>query len=590
MSGKISTIKFKNYKRLQNLTLRAEDGNILVGPNNSGKSSILDAFRLLEAGLRYSRHKRPSMLNTAEGYFPGYEIPEQSCPFHLTNVVTNYGDDEACIEFEHENGTKAHLRLGNDRTVRFFIDAGRKRLTTSKNFRESFPVDLIVVPTLSPLESEELLIQSKTVQRNRTTRLAARNFRNIWHLEDQENFEVFKERVERAWNGVSLQPPELVREAQARVEMYFEENRVTREIQWAGFGFQIWLQIHTHLIRGNRNSILILDEPDIYLHPDLQHRLYKDVKSLFGQYFLATHAVEIINVADTSEILMIEPDRKVAKRIKKDSDYDSMLNYIGSAENADFAKIVRIRKVLFVEGQDAKILRRFGRKIALENLANEQKSPIFKLGGFSQWRRADTTIWAFKNLLDIDVNTKCLFDRDYRSPEEVEEFKGNMKKKGLDCFVFSRKEIENYLISPSAISRCVAIRLERAGKDSVKVSEDSILEIFNTIASEFKNSVSAQIVSNELRYARENGFKEDDSTIISKAMARFEKRWESFEGKCQLIPGKEVLRKVFDRIKVLYGVSVTVAMIQEHMHQKEIGEELRFILMDINNFFSEESG
>ena len=238
-------------------------------------------------------------MNTADGTFYGYELPESACPFHLANVVTNYDDKDATIEFDHENGATAHLCLSNDRTVRFYIDAEGRPVFTSKKFSDAFPVELVVVPTLSPLESEERLIQEETVRRNRTTRLAARNFRNIWNLEESEKFEVFKERVERAWEGVSLQPPELVREVPPRVEMYFEENRVTREIQWAGLGFQVWLQIHTHLIRGGPNAILILDEPDIYLHPDLQHRLYRDVKELFGQYFLATHATEIINVADT---------------------------------------------------------------------------------------------------------------------------------------------------------------------------------------------------------------------------------------------------------------------------------------------------
>lgn len=586
MAGKITEVRFKKYKRLQNFTLRAQNGNILVGPNNSGKSSILDAFRLLEAGMRYSRNKRPSLLSTPNGVFDGYKIPESSCPFHLTNAVTNYDDDEAVIEFDHENGATAHLRVTNDRTVFFFVDDRGRRFSTSKQFREAFPIDLVVVPTLSPLESEEVLIQEQTVRRNRATRLAARNFRNIWNLESEDQFGIFKERVERAWDGVILQPPELVRENPPRVEMYFEENRVTREVQWAGFGFQVWLQIHTHLIRGSSDSILILDEPDIYLHPDLQHRLYKDVKEFFGQYFLATHAVEIINVADTTEILMVEPNRRTAKRIKRDADYDAMLNYIGSAENADFAKIARIQKVLFVEGQDAKILRRFAKRLDLKNLASEQKSPIFQLGGFSQWRRAESTIWAFKNLLDIEVDTICLFDKDYRSHEEIQSFVSNMGAGGIESLVFKRKEIENYLICPRAIAKCVGLRLERAGKDSTGATKEKITEIIDTIAADFKNSVSAHITSNVLRFAREERSKDDNATIISRALSDFEVKWRDFSGRCALIPGKEVLKKVFQEIQDKYGVSITVAMIQDQIRLDDIDEDIRAILTRLDGFFT----
>lgn len=585
MSSNITAIRFTNYKRLRNFTLRAQRGNILVGPNNSGKSSILDAFRLLEAGLRYSRRKRPSLINTSDGVYDGYEIPESACPFHLTNVISDYGDDEATIEFDHENGATAHLRLSNDRMVRFFIDAGGRRLSTSKQFGQAFPVKLIVVPTLSPLESEEPLFQEQTVRGNRTTRLAARNFRNIWYLEDRAQFEVFKERVERAWDGVRLQPPELVMGTPPRVEMFFEENRITREIQWAGFGFQVWLQIHTHLIRGDSESILVLDEPDIYLHPDLQHRLYRDVREFFGQYFLATHAIEIINVADTTEVLMIEPNHRTAKRIKRDADYDAMLNYIGSAENADFAKIARVRKVLFVEGQDSKILRRFARKLGLENLASEQKSPIFQLGGFSQWRRAESTVWAFKNLLDIEVATICLFDRDFRSLEEVMDFVGFMESNNIECQVLERKEIENYLIAPGAISKSLALRLERAGRDAALATPEAICAIVDAASLQFKNMVSAHMTSNVLRFAREQRSREDDSTIIARAQTIFEEQWSNFDGRCALLPGKEVLRKIFYRIQQDYGVSITTAMIQEQMRPEEVGDDLLALLKRLDAFF-----
>jgi len=585
LSNLLTAIRFRNYKRLRNFSVRAQKGNIFVGPNNSGKSSILDGFRLLEASLRYSQRRRPEILDLPNGVFDGYEIPESACPFHLANVVTNYGDDDAVIEFDHKNGSTAYIHWANDRLIRFYIDAGGKRLTTSKQFNDAFPIDLIVVPTLAPLESEEQLVRPETVRRNRNTRLAARNFRNIWHLEESQLFEVFRERVERAWSGIRLQPPELILETPPRVEMYFEENRVTREIQWAGFGFQVWLQIHTHLIRGNTNSILILDEPDIYLHPDLQHRLYNDIQEFFGQYFIATHAIEIINVADTAEILVVEPESKSAKRIRKDTDYDAMLNYIGSADNADFAKIAKVKKVLFVEGNDAKILRRFARRLGLEFLTIEQKSPIFQLGGFTQWRRAENTAWAFKNLLDVEINIICMFDRDYRSTEEIQEFKDNMENVGLKCIFLKSKEIENYLICPTAIARAINLKLSMSGKNISEITSDSVSEIITQIANDFKDWTSAQYTSNVIRYKQEKKSKEDNSTLISKSFSEFNSDWSDFNQMCALLPGKDFLRKLFEFIKAEYGVSISIAQIQDNMHLDEINPEMKNIIFEIENFF-----
>lgn len=48
--------------------------------------------------------------------------------------------------------------------------------------------------------------------------------------------------------------------------------------------------------------------------------------------------------------------------------------------------------------------------------------PFVKLGGFFGWERALGAVWAFKEILDMDIEAFCLFDRDYRSTEEIEEF------------------------------------------------------------------------------------------------------------------------------------------------------------------------
>ncbi|WP_352523403.1 MULTISPECIES: AAA family ATPase [unclassified Mesorhizobium] len=55
----------------------------------------------------------------------------------------------------------------------------------------------------------------------------------------------------------------------ARLYMFCPESRIPREIFWAGFGFQVWCQMLTHLIQSSNNSLFLIDEPDIYLHSEL---------------------------------------------------------------------------------------------------------------------------------------------------------------------------------------------------------------------------------------------------------------------------------------------------------------------------------
>src|SRR5262249_45414235 len=162
---------------------------------------------------------------------------------------------------------------------------------------------LVIVPTLSPLEADEPYVQDETVRRNASSRLASRHLRNLWLRETDDAFENFCKDVEEAWKGVKLHKPEMTLDGKAVVRMFYSEDRRDREVQWAGFGFQIWLQLQTHLRRGNSHSILIIDEPDIYLHSDLQRRLLRSIRQRFCQFLLATHSIEIVNDADPDEII-----------------------------------------------------------------------------------------------------------------------------------------------------------------------------------------------------------------------------------------------------------------------------------------------
>lgn len=581
----LKSISLQNFKRFEKFSVKADRGNILVGPNNSGKSSILDALRTLDACYRFTRSTKPKLIQVDDGVFDGFEVPESSIPYDLANITRNYNQQDAILEFLHINGAAAKIWLHPERPIRFIVDRNGKRFSTSKKFRDAFPIDLIIVPPLSPLEAEEKLLEDKTVQRNRSTRLAARNFRNIWYREEEKNFQTLCNRVETAWDGIRLQQPELVKSRPPRLEMFFEEDRITREIQWAGFGFQVWLQIHTHLLRGQQDSILVLDEPDIYLHPDLQRRLYHDVREIFPQYFLATHATEIINEADTKEILVVNQKNRSARRIRSDDEYESMLTYIGSAENADFARIAKAKKVIFVEGNDAKIIRSLARNFGLETLASDQLSPIFKLGGFTQWRRAQNTVWAFKELLGIDIEAECVFDRDYRSIEEASDFEAKMRAAGMGCEVLERKEIENYLLEPVTIARLANAQITKISNNAA-ISVEQIESMIEEICLEYEAEVFAHVFSNTQRFARESNSKADDSTLGTAAYKGFRKAWATSHGRLNYCPGKDVLSKLLVILKEQFGVKLSTLAIARSIKSTEIDAKLFALLTKLNDFMS----
>lgn len=54
-----TSVSFHNYKALRHFSISLQNFNVLVGPNNSGKSTILGAFRILAEGMRKATEVAP---------------------------------------------------------------------------------------------------------------------------------------------------------------------------------------------------------------------------------------------------------------------------------------------------------------------------------------------------------------------------------------------------------------------------------------------------------------------------------------------------------------------------------------------------
>ncbi len=481
-------IKFTNFKRFDSFYFSARGANILVGPNNSGKSSILDALRIAHVCLRYTRSISPKAMEIpGTGIVYGYQLPTSSLPLPFANIATNYSDEDAVVEIRCRNRNKLFILLNPERPIRFYADAENHSLKTSKSFREAISLDLVIVPPLGPFEETEHYVTDETVQRNEATRLSNRYFRNIWLRRSLPDFSVLSDMVTKSWAGIDIKYPEIARSDRAFLQMFYTENRIDREVYWSGFGFQVWLQVLTHLLRGTANSILVIDEPDIYLHPDLQRKLPHLVNGRFPQFFMATHSVEIINEADSGDVASINSSHRSAKRLSTEDDYQALFNYIGSYENIDFSRLARAKRIIFFEGKDRKLLRKFANKLNATKFSDDTDTSILQAGGFSQWRRVKDVAWTFKEVLKLQVDMFSIFDRDFRPKEEIDKFLESMEQEGIRCVVLARKEIENYALTTASLVRSIRARQEERKAPSQFLSEEEIIDIVREVSDAFKH-------------------------------------------------------------------------------------------------------
>lgn len=581
---RISSVKFVNFKALKNYSISLNETNILVGPNNAGKSTIISAFRILDVALRKAKRlkaERVPLPNGNTGF--GHRVPAQQISVSLENVATNYNTEDSSIEFRLTNRNKLFLFFPNEGDCILHWENEGAGVNSPGKFRAAFPINIQVVPVLGPLEHEESYVNEDTVKNSLNTHRACRHFRNYWHY-FEDGWSEFSEMISSTWPGMNITKPELDI-PNKKLSMFVSEERIDREIYWAGFGFQIWCQLLTHLSRSNDASIVIIDEPEIYLHPDIQRQLLSILRGLEADILLATHSVEIMGEADPSEILLVSKGSKFAKRLKDIEGVQIALEALGSAQNVTLTHLARTKKILFVEGMsDYKSIRRFAKNIGLHDLASGNDLTAFESGGFSSWEKIKSFAWGVKNTIDTNMKLFAIYDRDYYCQEQINEILDDLKTELTQAHIHQRKEMENYFLVIPVLERALAKQIsgrKRRSGETVAIGK-TIPEYLNEITTSLKFEAQSQYIAK--RISHHQGKRIDTSTVSLEAIEAFEKLWVDINTRMEIIPGKTSLRLLRNAIQEDHKVNLTDVQIIDEFKINEIPEDLKNLINQLEEF------
>lgn len=89
--------------------------------------------------------------------------------------------------------------------------------------------------------------------------------------------------------------------------------------------------------------------------------------------------------------------------------------------------------------------------------------PNLSIGGWGGWNYAIGSTMLLNNASNESIRVFCLLDRDYHTDSEINDRLEESKKRGVELHIWSKKEIENYLLVPETIARIVNI--SRKNKD-----------------------------------------------------------------------------------------------------------------------------
>jgi predicted ATP-dependent endonuclease of OLD family len=344
------------------------------------------------------------------------------------------------------------------------------------------------------------------------------------------------------------------------LDLYYTDagRRTEKEIAWAGDGMQIWLQLLLHIFRLRDRDVVVLDEPDVFLHPDLQRRLVALLETVNGQTITATHSAEVLAEAPAESVTWVDKSRKRSVAGPEAGASAGLNSALGSLFNIRLARALRARVALFVEGEDAKVLRSLAHTIGANRVATETGVVVVPLRGFDNWEHVEPFSWMSSGLLDDSVRVFVLLDRDYRDEPQCKRVVNRLKAVDATCHVWKRKELESYLLDARAIARIT-------GADEAWI-EEALAEA----AEESEDDVFGQVLAETSRQ-----FTRDKTSQAGKeAKARFEAMWAKRPERKWVAPPEAVLHGLNRRLMTAGHKTTSFRELARRLEIDEIPAEM----------------
>ncbi|WP_175419426.1 AAA family ATPase [Glutamicibacter creatinolyticus] len=501
----VSLTRFKQHSDLR-LNLKS-NLSLMAGSNNSGKSSILQALAVwefcrlsttMERGGRsglYPNRVGVQGFGISEDEFSPINIP--SLKHMWTNLKPgqkNPGEDGYTLKIGIEWTTgigQKHLTFGlslaNDR---LFIRVDKSNLGAG----DAIP-RIAYLPPFAGITAHEQRVSGALRRRRIGEGLAGAVLRNLLLEMQQENvrkrtalrnsvnngkrskirdkdledlrqsdpWELLQQTLREVF-GAELSVSEFREEYHSYIQVQVikgtlsghkltpHRNFTKRDLMVEGSGFLQWLSVFA-LATSPEVDVLLLDEPDAHLHPQLQKELLDRLENLTEsskkQVFVATHSSEILKHSEPGQILEFR-ENGPPRYLTADHQKIGLLEGIGAHYAPRIDKIRRTRKVFFHEGTtDIEVLRKVG------EILNKPLSNDWVAWKTERSHKDRKMLWMSLEKEISGLIAVSLRDRD---EEEVNTVDHELRDKsikmteGFDMRKWRRRHLESYLIVPRALS------------------------------------------------------------------------------------------------------------------------------------------
>lgn len=310
--------------------------------------------------------------------------------------------------------------------------------------------------------------------------------------------------------------------------------------------------ILSFFIRHNvENAIIVIDEPELHLHPELSRLLIRNIKSIRNgnQIWIATHNSEIIDEAGRDKVVYVTRDisTRKAKFVSGDNEEDVIIQlknlfgysgYIGVAKN-----------LVFLEGDNSSPDRKFYSTLFPRDNSN------FKLIPSSGSDNLNRINGAILSIMDANLgwmNFHLIRDRDYLTPTMVAKYRGHSSGR---VFVLNKHEIENYLIDFDIIS---TVLMEIFNISKTK-------EELKNVLFEIAIKLSSQVVRDMISFRLNLNLKPQDFSIGK--VLNGDPYFNQQDSTCEIIEAKSnIIKEKFNSTSTDINTALTTALSAESIN------------------------
>lgn len=564
----LARIEAHNLKRFVYLALDFIGFDLLVGPNNSGKSTVLEACRLFDFCYRSCLRGSNGKLHFAQ------EVSLSADDFPVPGDLMHHHDVPAFDESDAPYwpppivlaGT---LRRGDERhRYSFRLDlVGGSRFTLRPEPANPQPIaadlfGIILVPGFVGLLPQEERRTAAVLRARRTDGAYREIIRNLLLdlQRDEDRWRLLKNLVGEVFPDLALESVEFDEQVNQFIVAPYEEHQtghkqpVRLDLFAAGSGFHQFVQVFTALIVENAPTVL-LDEPDAHMFSRLQDQLYRALRRMERegyQIIAATHAPNLIAAADPAQILSFTTDEP--RRLASHDEVSDAARHLGAFDNLMLLLLQAHGRLIVVEGDDEKLLR--GWLEALLPPADWRRvrgSLVFlRAGGRPSADKVRLVLDALDRVFSAPhkVRAYVVADRDYLLEEDLKKEAERTKKETprQQWLVWQRVELENYLLCEEALLQ--VLKQKAAEADRPPPEEAEVQKQFWGAVEESRECALDGFM-NQLQRVNK---KWEPATCRQEAEKLLQKCWHG-EARLSYCDAKQVLGKLRQSFHQRYGLS-----------------------------------